>query len=454
MTTKPFGSLVVAVSTAALAASVGLAGSPTWSNTLGTPGMSGSYVAAFAVHDDGSGPMLYATGQFGSAGGAPGTSNLARWTGSAWEGVGGGLINQFSNCLTTFQGDLYAGGYFDSAGGVPGTEKLARWDGAQWNSVNAQSSSFLNSIWDLLVFDDGSGEKLFVAGNYVDLGGPGGPSHLATFDGTTYAPVGATIAGAVPLIVLDLTVADLGGGPRLFASGRFLEIGGVPAKNIAMWDGSAWHALGDGLTQASGIAQVISMVEFDDGNGPALYAGGSFQLAGGNPAVRVAKWDGSTWSALGAGFGSTVQELTVFDDGSGPALYAMGNFTVANSGIDRIAKWNGVSWEQVGAGADNTVFGAIVADAGEGEALHMGGSFLNAGGLASSKVVSLIAAGPAGCNDADIAAPFGVLDLADVQAFISGFLSQDPVADIAPPAGVWDLADLQAFIAAFNAGCP
>jgi hypothetical protein len=59
-----------------------------------------------------------------------------------------------------------------------------------------------------------------------------------------------------------------------------------------------------------------------------------------------------------------------------------------------------------------------------------------------------------GCTDADIAQPFGVLDLTDVQAFVDGFIAQDPIADIAPPQGVFDLADIQAFIASFNAGCP
>ncbi|USN98616.1 MAG: hypothetical protein H6810_10650 [Phycisphaeraceae bacterium] len=59
-----------------------------------------------------------------------------------------------------------------------------------------------------------------------------------------------------------------------------------------------------------------------------------------------------------------------------------------------------------------------------------------------------------GCNAADIAEPYNVLDLQDVQAFIAGFLAHDPVADIAPPYGVFDLADLQGFIAAFLAGCP
>jgi len=58
------------------------------------------------------------------------------------------------------------------------------------------------------------------------------------------------------------------------------------------------------------------------------------------------------------------------------------------------------------------------------------------------------------CNDADLAEPFGVLDLGDVQAFASAFVGNEPSADLAPPAGVWDLADVQAFIAAFLAGCP
>ena len=59
-----------------------------------------------------------------------------------------------------------------------------------------------------------------------------------------------------------------------------------------------------------------------------------------------------------------------------------------------------------------------------------------------------------GCNLADNAEPFGVLDLGDVQGFIGAFTSQDPSADVAAPFGVLDLADLQAFIGAFLDGCP
>jgi hypothetical protein len=59
-----------------------------------------------------------------------------------------------------------------------------------------------------------------------------------------------------------------------------------------------------------------------------------------------------------------------------------------------------------------------------------------------------------GCNPADLAPPFGILDLNDIQVFIAAFLAQDPLADLAPPAGVFDLADLQAFVTAFMGGCP
>lgn len=55
---------------------------------------------------------------------------------------------------------------------------------------------------------------------------------------------------------------------------------------------------------------------------------------------------------------------------------------------------------------------------------------------------------------ADIAAPFGVLDLADLVTFPTGITASDPVSDFAPPYGVWDLIDRSAFISAFSMPCP
>ncbi len=64
------------------------------------------------------------------------------------------------------------------------------------------------------------------------------------------------------------------------------------------------------------------------------------------------------------------------------------------------------------------------------------------------------AAGPMGCNDADLALPFDSLTFADITAFLTAFNNMDPAADLALPTGSFTFADITAFLTAFNAGCP
>ncbi len=56
--------------------------------------------------------------------------------------------------------------------------------------------------------------------------------------------------------------------------------------------------------------------------------------------------------------------------------------------------------------------------------------------------------------EADLAAPFGVLNLQDVFAYLALFNSSDPSADLAAPFGTLNLQDVFAYLALFNAGCP
>jgi hypothetical protein len=121
-----------------------------------------------------------------------------------------------------------------------------------------------------------------------------------------------------------LTVFDDGSGAALYAGGTFTSAVGVAANYIAKWNGSSWSALGSGVN-----GRVDALAVFDNGSGPALYAGGN----------SIAKWNGSSWSALGSGVNGTVNALTVFDDGSGPALYAGGSFNVSPAGDSFLAKW-------------------------------------------------------------------------------------------------------------------
>lgn len=56
-------------------------------------------------------------------------------------------------------------------------------------------------------------------------------------------------------------------------------------------------------------------------------------------------------------------------------------------------------------------------------------------------------------NPADLAPPVDILDLADINAFIAAFTTQQPPADL-DENGLYDLTDINLFIAAFTAGCP
>ena len=410
-----------------------------YSNTLGDPGISaGNSINAFAVHNDGTEETLYACGYFT----APG-SNIARWDGSAWEPLGGGLLNWYCRDIISYQGSLIAGGYFDSASGVPGSAKLARWDGGQWYSMDAQIETVQQQIWALEVWDDGlTGEQLYIAGQYTGLNGQAGLDYIAKWDGSTYSAVGGTISIAADLGVRCLHVSDLSGTEILYAGGDFHEIGGVPARRVAAWDGTSWSNLGGPGAGFDG--DVRAMVTWDDGHGPALYVGGDHN--------QVAKWDGSSWSELNGRFDAGVRDLVVFDDGAGESLYALGAFQFVDEGrigVDHIARWNGTDWEPVGSGAGSTVRAGLVYDYGEGSALILGGNFEDANDMTAHKVVAYLSR--FSCP-ADLTGD-GVLDFFDVSAFLNAFNAMDPIADFTGD-GAYDFFDVSAFLNAYNAGCP
>jgi hypothetical protein len=184
------------------------------------------------------------------------------------------------------------------------------------------------------VYDDGSGPALFVAGFFFFAGGIQANS-IAKWDGTTWAAVGSgLVRGSQVANVHALAVHDDGRGLALYAAGDFTSAGGVPVNRMARWDGTSWSALGSGMNN-----DVNAVTAYDDGSGPALYAGGVFSTAGGVAASRIAKWDGSSWSALGV-VGTSVEALTAIDDGIGPPWLAVGgSFGISPAGDIYIAKW-------------------------------------------------------------------------------------------------------------------
>ena len=329
-------------------------------------GLDGS-VTALGVFDDGSGEALFATGQFVEP-----ERPILRWNGSGWSVVG---TLEGGSCLamTVFDDGggpaLYAAGGFDSVDGVT-ANGIARWDGASWTALG---SGLDGSVEALAVWDDGSGPALFVGGSFETAGGVAA-SCIAKWDGASWSPLGSGMASLSGPVVNALAVFDDGGGPALFAGGAFNRAGGITTPRIAKWDG-AWHA----VPSVTGAIEALAV--FDDGGGAALYAAGKLVAAGGTPVDRIARYDGASWTPLGSGLNDDVEALVVFDDGSGPALIAGGEFTSAGGvAASHLARWDGASWSPLGGGVsgsvtDLSVRALAVFDDGRGPLLHVGGSF-------------------------------------------------------------------------------
>jgi len=335
-----------------------------WS-AVGGRGMDGP-VHALALHDDGSGQALFAGGGFLTAGGVP-TTRVGRWDGTSWSALGSGTNDDVYALAAHDDGGgtaLYAGGLFTEAGGAPASH-VARWDGTSWSALDGGTD---DTVLALATFDDGTGPALYAGGLFAEAGGAPA-SHVARWDGSSWSPLGSGTDGGVAV----LAVYDDGSGPALYAGGYFDAAGGVPASRIAHWDGSTWSPLGSGVDFGLGVA---ALAVHDDGRGPVLYAGGNFQLAGGEFADSIARWDGASWSSPGFGTNFDVLALASFDDGRGPALYAGGMFTTAGGvAVNRIARWDGSSWSALGSGVDAMVRALAVQADEEGAFLLVGGSF-------------------------------------------------------------------------------
>ena len=131
-------------------------------------------------------------------------------------------------------------------------------------------------------------------------------------------------------------VAEDGSG-GIFAGGGFTSIGGTAANRIARWNGTAWSALGTGISGGA-FPTVNALLRMSNGD---LIVAGSFTTAGGITANHIARWNGTTWSALGGGVTSP----------GGILRLANGDLVVGGSitGVTGfVGRWNGSSWSSVG----------------------------------------------------------------------------------------------------------
>ena len=330
----------------------------TWDGTEWAPlgaGVAGGVrtaVYALAVFDDGTGPALYVGGDFTSAGGQS-ANNIAKWDGATWSALGEGTSAKVRALHVFHNGSgpaLRVGGEFLSAGDLE-VFFIADWDGASWSDLENWSGSGTGTngpVYAITSFEDLGAPALYVGGAFTAAGGMPANHVAKAFPNTDGTHTWVPIANGVNGDVLSLTIFNDGTDAALMIGGDFTMANSAPANHIARWDGNGLSAYTTGFDD-----QVLTLKSIDVGFGTTLFAGGRFASAGQQSVARIAELVGPTWSPLGAGMpgSGSVHALSLFDDGQGLAVFAGGSFKNGGGiGARAIAKWDGETWSTLGAG--------------------------------------------------------------------------------------------------------
>jgi hypothetical protein len=343
-----------------------------------------------------SGKNLYVGGMFTDAAGIRAADNVARWDGKQWkalgsDGHGDGAIYGSVSAIAVSKSNVYIGGYL-GVSGVAAADNVAEWDGSRWKALgsNGHGDGAISQgqVMAVAVF----GSSVYVAGYFENAAGIPAADNLAVWNGTAWSAVGSDGHGDGALGGADLTrqvyaIAFI--GSTLYVGGRFTDAGGDPtADYVAAWDGHAWSGVGSNGSGDGALNDVVVALGVHRG---ALIAGGAFKNAAQESAADfIARWDGVAWSPIGdnnLGNGA-LNGLVYSIDVHNGAIFAAGQFTNV-AGIPRadyVARWDGGHWSAIGSPTSGN--GALNADtfvvAAARGSVYAGGRFTNAAGQATA----------------------------------------------------------------------
>ena len=250
----------------------------------------------------------------------------------------------------------------------------------RWDTLHFALGSTADSYYSALA---ASGDHVYVGGNFSSVG-PVSANNVVRWDNPGWSALGSGAGNGLSGLLIGLAAGPDG---ALYAGGKFTAAGGVAAQNIARWNGTNWSALGAGIS--GGISPTVYAVAVaDDGR---VYAGGSFAVAGNIPANNVAVWAGAAWSNLGAGLtsssfpgGALVRAIAV----NGNSVYVGGQFDQAGGvRANCVARWDGTQWSALGEGVALSGGSPFVdALAVRGEEIFIGGDFSVAGVVPANRV--------------------------------------------------------------------
>lgn len=362
----------------------------TSSATLGANGVNGPVTSVAGV-----GSVLYVAGAFTliKTGTSSGTTarfiasyNTATGTWSALSGLG---LNGVVKGLSAYGGSLLVAGAFNATGSGTFTGSMAVYTGSAWANITSSSvtdsSTGVNGTVNIVVgvSTQGGASTTYVAGGpFTRASGGTAVKSIAQYDtgsstgagwarvlGSPYVGVGSSNP-VYALANLDATSVVVGYGGMTLADG-------TSAKYVAIWNSSSstWSTLP--CSPSNGVNSAVYAIAV---NGTRVFLGGAFTALGNSVAMKyVTMYDTSTstFTALGAGTGGTVNALALLNN----KLYVGGSFTTIDgtaTSCNRVAAWDidAQVWSILDKdGTSNGVSGVVKAFAVSGSTLWIGGTF-------------------------------------------------------------------------------
>lgn len=319
------------------------------------------------VAPDGTGG-LYAMGRFLHIDGVA-ACGIAQWRAGRWRALGSGLGGpatggglsapmNAAGLVVQSDGSVVAAGDFGVAGGVA-TLGVARWDGQAWSAMSTGLGAA--SVTVLGLASDG----VALAGA-TDFPGSADTARLFRWGGSQWTEL-RSFTGA-PGAIVSISALASSGSRLLVVVRQFLNSTGSSSTRIHQSENGTWTEIGSGF---DGV--VLGLTADAAGN---FYVAGDFGVAGGVAAQRVARWNGSAWSAVGAGFGDFgVGSIQATPDGELIAVGGMNGW-----------HWNGTTWTSL---ASRVIGARRVVDDGQNGWFVLG-NFEVVGGKVSNSLARIL----------------------------------------------------------------
>ena len=320
----------------------------------------------------------------------------------AWQPVVNGAIYTIKVSGST----VYVGGLFRSINGVP-RNNIAALDAVTGNVLDWNPNAFTSQVNDILV----NGSTIYVAGGFINIGGQP-RNHLAALDATTGNATAwnPNADGDVKQMLLI--------GSTLYVCGDFHNMGGQPRESMA-----AVNATGSGVVTAwnppaNGFVYALAS------SGTILYVSGDFDTIGGAARQHLAAFDSTTgnvtaWNpnpTLGGYNHAIISCLTV----SGSTLFAGGEFDLIggqsrnNAAAFSTSTGNALAWNPNPCGA---IRGLSVS----GTTVNLYGDFFIVGGAERNYLAEINAAtGMATAWNPNADGPVNTLKLSGSTLYVGG----------------------------------